>query len=220
MSSPSRGEICPQSRVKQRIIVYIGRHNLYHGLKDKYGRKYMWLNLLKLSEKLVRDWQTLICVKYFTTMVKEPESKVRRQRRFISVLNTFPENRFLMFEGRFQLNDVTCPAPNCGHVFRKPEEKKTDVCISVEMVKDAYKNLCDWEFLLSADSDLVPAVEAVREAGCRVFSIFPPGRNSAELRQCSDGQMTLGKGLIRSSLLDDPFITPEGKAIGKPIKWS
>ena len=102
----SREKTMPDNDKKQRVVVYIDGFNLYHGLKDRFGRKYMWLNLLELSENLIRDWQTLVCVKYFTTLVKEPESKVRRQKRFISVLNTFPKSRFLIFEGRFQLNRI------------------------------------------------------------------------------------------------------------------
>jgi uncharacterized LabA/DUF88 family protein len=43
-----------------------------------------------------------------------------------------------------------------------PEEKRTDVNITVFMLDDAYRDMCDQFVIFSGDSDLVPAVNMVR----------------------------------------------------------
>jgi len=46
--------------------------------------------------------------------------------------------------------------------FNIPEEKKNDVNIAVHMIKDAIYDKCDRFIVVSGDSDLVPAVKAVK----------------------------------------------------------
>ena len=53
---------------KKTVTVYIDGFNLYHGLKSQYKNKYLWLNLLELSKKLIRSPQELVKVKYFTSL--------------------------------------------------------------------------------------------------------------------------------------------------------
>ena len=45
-------------------------------------------------------------------------------------------------------------------MFLRPEEKKTDVNISVRMIKDCIQDKTDKLILVSADSDLIPPLEA------------------------------------------------------------
>jgi len=41
-----------------RVTVYIDGFNLYFGLRDQYGRKYLWLDLQALAESLLRAGQS------------------------------------------------------------------------------------------------------------------------------------------------------------------
>jgi hypothetical protein len=51
-----------------RTIVYIDGYNLYHGMLEVYGRKYMWLDLASFGQSLLSDSkQQLIAVKYLTS---------------------------------------------------------------------------------------------------------------------------------------------------------
>ncbi|MDD9820680.1 MAG: NYN domain-containing protein [Nitrospira sp.] len=53
------------------------------------------------------------------------------------------------------------------------KEKKVDVNLAVDMVARAMKNEFDVAYLVSADSDFVPAVEIVRGTGKKVFAATP-----------------------------------------------
>ncbi len=56
------------------VAAYIDGFNLYYGMKNKYGRKYLWLDLVKLAGHL-RPEDEVVQVRYFTTIVRgEPEA--------------------------------------------------------------------------------------------------------------------------------------------------
>ena len=40
-----------------RVAAYVDGFNLYFGLKDRYARRYLWLDLQALSESLLRKGQ-------------------------------------------------------------------------------------------------------------------------------------------------------------------
>lgn len=60
----------PSVKVKCRVISYIDGFNLYFGLRANDWRKYMWLDLTKLSEALLLNNQALQHTKYFTSRVR------------------------------------------------------------------------------------------------------------------------------------------------------
>jgi hypothetical protein len=37
------------------VVVYVDGHNLYHGLRSKFGRRYLWLDLVCLAERMRQD---------------------------------------------------------------------------------------------------------------------------------------------------------------------
>jgi hypothetical protein len=101
------------------------------------------------------------------------------------------------------------------------EEKETDVSIAVAVVEDAATDLFDVALLVSADSDLCPAIRAVRRINPqkRVVAVFPPSRRSDELRRVADAAFTLGDANIRSSLLPDSVRGPSGRVFTRPRSW-
>lgn len=54
----------------KRAIVYIDGFNLYHGLKEKGWKKYLWLNLQAFAASIIPTDHQLIKNKYFTARVK------------------------------------------------------------------------------------------------------------------------------------------------------
>ena len=38
----------------ERVIVYIDGFNLYFGIREKFGKKFLWLDLIKLSKSLLK----------------------------------------------------------------------------------------------------------------------------------------------------------------------
>ena len=53
-------------------------------------------------------------------------------------------------------------------------KKETDVRIATQIVADAYQKNCDISIVVSADSDMIPAIELATEARQKVFIYFPP----------------------------------------------
>ena len=73
-----------------RVIAYVDGFNLYFGLRSKGWRKYYWLNLVQLTERLLKQDQRLQATHYFTAIVPEGGSKVamRRQKTYLDALRT------------------------------------------------------------------------------------------------------------------------------------
>ena len=79
----------------------------------------------------------------------------------------------------------------CETRFPQYVEKRVDVSIAVDMVTMAYKREYDVAYLLSADGDYVPAVEAVKSEDRKVFAAFPAiGR---ELEKVVDTSIPLNR---------------------------
>ena len=74
-----------------RVVVYVDGFNLYYGLKSRKWRRYYWLDLRRLAERLLRPGQQLETVHYFTTRVAdEPHNpgKATRQNSYLEALET------------------------------------------------------------------------------------------------------------------------------------
>jgi hypothetical protein len=69
-----------------RVVVYIDGFNLYNGLKDKHGRKYMWLDLQRLAARLLLPEQQLVRVNYFSARIRGAEPSADRQAAYIDAL--------------------------------------------------------------------------------------------------------------------------------------
>ena len=56
----------------------------------------------------------------------------------------------------------------CHNIINTYEEKESDVNLATQIVEDAYKDNCDIIIIVSADSDMIPAIELAREAGIEI----------------------------------------------------
>lgn len=199
-----------------RVIAYIDGYNLYYGLREQRWKRFYWVNLPRLAEQFLKPSQTLVETKYFTTIVKFPDDKRRRQQVFLEALQTLPN--LLISYGHFLADSVSCH--NCGYTYKTHHEKMTDVNISVELMKDAFQDRFDVALLISADSDLVSPVRTVRQLfpNKRVISIFPPGRFSSALKSVSTGTLRIGHAELSKSLLPDQ-VDKNGITLQRPNSW-
>lgn len=200
---------------KKRVIVYIDGFNLYFGLRQKYKRRFLWINLKALSENLLKPHQVLTQTKSFTARVTSPSDKHKRQNDFLEALQTLTDLE--IFYGKYQLNPRKCRY--CGQEDQIPSEKMTDVNIAVELLKDAYMNQYDEAILISGDSDLSPTINAIRPVGKRVIIAFPPARSSKELIKIADAHFTIGRKNLLKSLFPDKVKRIDGYEITKPSTW-
>lgn len=200
-----------------RVIAYIDGYNLYYGLRAKGWKRFYWLNLVSLVRNLLKPGQTLVKVKYFTTLVSNPMDKRKRQSTFIEALETLGDLE--IFYGKFLVHEKNCV--NCGHKTRLPSEKMTDVNIASEILCDGFKDLYDTVMLISADSDLSSPVLKVQKefSNKRVVAVFPPERHSLRLQQIANSSFTIGRANLAKSLFPDQVTKPDGFVLRRPIEW-
>jgi len=213
----------------QRVIAYIDGFNLYFGLRDSGFRRYYWLNIQTLAENLLLKHQQLVNTKYFTARISGPDSgdnsqlalkmraKQHRQNLFLEALDTLAN--FKTYYGHYLGQKIKCY--NCGRTWSDFEEKMTDVNIATELLTDAFEDKYDTALLISADSDLVPPVRAIRRffPKKRVVAIFPPKRFSAHLKDASHTQLVIWRSILARSQFPDEVIKADGYILRRPEKW-
>ena len=203
-----------------RLIFYIDGFNLYFGLKSRKWRKYYWLDLQEMCARLIRPNQRLVKVRYFTARINQAAGgKRRRQLTYLEAIETLP--LVDIHYGTYLASPQTCF--ECGHTFIKHSEKKSDVNIAVKLITDAMNDLYDSAVLISADSDLTPALDAIKAhfPKKRVLLFFPPKRSSLSLKNaCHVYCGALNKTTISRSQLPEIVKSTSGYSLKRPDHWT
>lgn len=203
----------------QRVMVFIDGFNLYHGLKAKHGRRYHWLDLEALSTSLLKQWQTLVGVKYFTARVRNDAGSLQRQSIYLDALGAHCASVEII-DGRFQEKIRGCK--QCGSTWTGYEEKETDVSIAIALLEHGVKDNFDTAVIISGDSDLCPAVRALKRV-CpdkKVIVAFPPARWSHDLKLAVLAAFPIGVAKLRQAQLPVEVITSDGLTLKRPSRWT
>lgn len=200
-----------------RVIAYVDGFNLYFGMRSKGWQRYYWLNIQALAQQFIQPGHSLSLTKYFTARVRQPADKVKRQGLFLEALSTLTD--FEIYYGKYLVNDWECHY--CHHTFKIPSEKMTDVNIAVQLLTDAFQDRFDVAYLVSADTDLVPPVAAVKRlfSHKRIVAAFPPGRFSPDLRDVVHAHFTIGRRMLANSQFPDQVTKPDGYILNRPPNW-
>jgi uncharacterized LabA/DUF88 family protein len=202
---------------RTRVISYIDGFNLYFGLREMRWRKYMWLDLTKLSASIILPNCDLEHTKYFTSRIRGNIGKAERQSAFLDALQTLPN--LTIYYGHFQTDRKQCQ--RCGHYAYHPQEKKTDVNIATQLLCDAFHDRFDTALVVSGDADLVPPIEAVKKLfpAKKVVIAFPPKRYSSELAATGHARLNIYETKFRQSKLSEVVELPSGIKVSRPDKW-
>jgi uncharacterized LabA/DUF88 family protein len=203
--------------VPQRVMVYVDGFNLYFGIRQAGWKRLYWLDVVALASGLLRPGQQLAGVKYFTARISGPRDKQRRQNTYLEA--TEEMGKCIMHFGQYLQVPQTCQV--CGSTHSVPKEKMTDVNIAVEMLSDAHQNLFDTALLISADSDLAPPIQKIKQLfpTKRVIVALPPKRRSKLLTSNADGYIRVSKANLTSSLLPENIKKTSGHVIQRPKEW-
>ena len=211
---------------KKRVTFYIDGFNFYFGLKrtkrvDPVWRAFYWIDIVKLCESFLGEGQTLEKVIYFTASPLSPQ-KNSRQSAFLNANKLINGDRFEIVRGKYLDKHIICPY--CKGDISRPEEKKTDVNISIRMVEGCVMDATDIVALVSADSDLVP-IELIQrlfpEVGIKVYS--PPSNFSNDLKdnlihhRSKPVLMTKNVRRFQSAIMPDT-VSKDGKSYTIPEK--
>lgn len=211
-----------------RVTFYIDGFNFYFGLRrtrkaDKRWAVSYWIDVVKLCSSFLGEGQVLEKVIYFTASPLSAERN-SRQSAFLNANKLLNGNKFEIVRGKYLEKSITCPY--CKGTISRPEEKKTDVNISIRMVADCVLNNTDRIVLISADSDLIPPLEFIQEhykhIGIKVY--FPPSNYSNDLKDNMwhhrSKPVLLKNNLRRFEEAAMPqIVRKDGKEYSIPPKW-
>lgn len=206
----------PRQLAAKRVAVFVDGFNLYYGLHEHSGRKHLWLDLNGLSKSLLKPDQRLVGVNYFTARRRNHREGAARQGVYIGALKA---TGVRVVEGRFQEKTHTCK--NCGASWRSYEEKESDVNLCVALMEASREHQFDTALIVSGDSDMAPAVRAVRRMNhaVRTIAVFPPKRFSAELKSVVDASFHLGAAKVRQAQLPGE-VAGDGVVYKRPAYWA
>ena len=139
-----------------------------------------------------------------------------RHKRLVKVQEA---NGVVVIRGKFTMRHRVCR--NCNDRIPLPEEKRTDVNIAVQLLQRAYRDEYDKAIIITGDSDMVPAIVAVRESfpGKKVGVIPPIGRRAEEIEKAAHFKSQMTENDLRDSMLPDPVVMPDGQLLTCPIEW-
>ena len=200
----------------KRVNIYVDGFNFYYGIKSKKWKKYYWLEIVKFFDQFIKPYQELLNVYYFTAVPKN-SGKKDRQDLFFSANKLNP--RFKLIFGKY----LEKPIRLGGKTFKTYEEKQTNVNIAVEMIRNVVFDKYDITILVSADSDLLPPINFIRELSPnhKIFVFFPPNRYSADLSNHCDNSINLVRyeSRFKKAIMNDEITLPNGYILKRPKTW-
>ncbi len=223
-----------------RTIAYIDGFNLYYGCLK--STQYKWVDLFKLCQRIATEHNPsaeLVQVKFFTADIKARLSRhgdtaLHSQQSYHRALQAlYQPPQLEIIKGYYTIQQATQPP------YKKPirmdekiavwriEEKQTDVNIALNMYRDAVQDDTDAMLVLSNDSDIAPAIEAVKELNSSIdIGVIIPRREDAEARLPNRSLSALAdwtRGHIKALELYDsqmPDLVPTHKKPAiKPDYW-
>ena len=159
-----------------KTAFFVDGFNLFHSLDSEPAyHKYKWLNLAQLSQCFIGSKDAISDVFYFTTYTTWDSRQLAKHQNYVKALQLVGVK--IVF-GEFRNVDRTCRV--CGKSYRTFEEKRTDVNIAIHLFKTAVADSWDKAVVISGDSDLIPAVEAVKKTypNKQVGVVIPIGRRA------------------------------------------
>jgi len=159
----------------ERVMIFIDGSNLYHSLKNHFGRTD--LDIGRFCRKMLGRRQ-LIRIYYYNAKVgqKEEPDRYKQQQAFFAGVDAIPYSELRL--GRLVYNNWPSVPPY---------EKGTDVQLATDMITHNFKGNYDVAILVAGDSDYVGAVQAVKDNGKHVeVALFGNQGTSRPLRAAAD----------------------------------
>ncbi len=200
---------------KKRAAFYFDGFNLYHAIDALHQPRLKWVSLDALGKLLVpsRDEEIRSTV-YFTAYLTHRPEKLVRHRAYVRALEATGVECVL---GRFKYGEIRCR--NCRARWRSYEEKETDVHIGIRIVRDAFRDVFDVCYLVSADTDLAPAIRMLKREfpGKEFVSVATPRRpHASEFVRLADRTLKITDYALSRCLLPAEITGSDGRVIRRP----
>jgi len=208
-------------------IVYVDGFNLYR--RALQGSPYKWLDLVRMSELLLRDFE-IVKVRYFTANIKhqphDPQAP-QRQQAYIRALRADP--RIEVHLGTFRIDKRDMPVhpleidPDGLPVtvrVRKTEEKGSDVNLATHLLVDGFRGSADAFVVVSNDSDLAEPMRVLINEFQRIVGLVAPTRQPSNVLLGTGPQIfrELREGVLSLAQLPARLDDEHGR-VKKPKSW-
>ena len=201
-----------------RVAIFIDGFNIYHALNDNLAyHKYKWLNIDKFSRCFISPKDNITDIFYFTSYVTWDSQKLARHQIYVRALQFVGVKPIF---GAFRMKDMKCRI--CHKQYRIPEEKQTDVNIAVKLFQTATMDTWDIALIISGDSDLIPAIEAVKKTfpAKQIGIAIPIGRSAEELKQVTDFHRKVKQKHLQTCQFDDEITIDHNTILHRPANWA
>ena len=171
--------------MSDRVTIFIDGSNLYHSLKNHFGRTD--LDIGKFCRKMLGR-RKLSRIYYYNAKVgfKEEPERFKQQQSFFAGVNAIPYSELRL--GRL----VYTNWPNVP-----PYEKGIDVQLATDMITHSFKGNYDVAILVAGDNDFVGALQAVKDNGKHVeVALFGRAGSSWQLRKSADKVIGINSRLL------------------------
>lgn len=168
------------------IIIFDGS-NFYHKLKELNFNKTFNFDYGKFSEQITKG--SRLQEKYYCigkVAAKQNDVKARKMMaKQQSLVTGLQKQGFVIQFGYLLKSNITY------------HEKGVDIQIATNLLVDAFKDIFTSAYLVSSDSDLLPAIQAVQSIGKRVVYVgFKHKPSYALLRVCKKSMLLTKKDLV------------------------
>ncbi len=178
----------------ERVIILIDGSNFYFKLRDIRLHKLLSFDFTRFAQSLTGK-DTLANATYYIGKVRtdgtaKTQELFNNQRKLLAHLRKH--------KVRYSLGYLL----KSDGVFH---EKGVDVNIAVDMLVATYENLADTIYLVSSDTDLIPAIQKAQQKGKKVVYVgFSHKLSNALVASCKETR-TLTKETLEPLLTSQPI---------------
>ena len=101
----------------------------------------------------------------------------------------------------------------------KMEEKRSDVNIVTELLKDAYSNAADSFMLVSGDADFTAPLDLIRHELGKQVLVFNPHKRLTDLRFHATFCKDIPRDMPLQSQLPNEVPLSNGRTLRRPVAW-
>jgi len=178
---------------QERVAVYIDGFNLFYSIKNLYP-SYEFVDVRKLSERLLNNYQKLEVVKYFSSRFRDDQRKVIKQKHYTKLLKG---QEIEIIWGHYSKNVSKCR--RCHTKWITASEKSTDMNLGLNIIFDALDDLYDTALVMSSDTDLVPVLQGFNQrfANKDIVLVSMPDNGGSFLKRQASYTLHISEKLIR-----------------------
>jgi uncharacterized LabA/DUF88 family protein len=220
------------------MIALIDGFNFYHPIKyyqKKREECLQWLDYPSLLRYYIKQTPQLAKgvlheVYFFTALANwRNQFSPGTTDRHLTYINVLKQANVQVVLGNFKEKQnefrYSCgeakPGTKCLIQKKSHEEKETDVRIACKLLELAVKDVFDTCFLLSADSDLVPAIETLKTLypNKKVVLVTPPNKAKIDkLKRLSAWHISVGVNDLKRHQFPNEIETESGHILVNPWK--